>query len=228
MLSDESESVEWRGLEWRVRLLPAEDEAASLSSLSKERFGERVTGRRGRGGEEGRNDERRGWPVVPGGGRGAAAGGNGDAARDEGSGTVVGSISRGASAGVLVSSEPSLRVTFFFFPPFFAGVLLGEGGVTVGSDGGEGGGTSLTVGRPTCGPRRLRIDEKCSQSWYLYQLIMTGIRILYKVCSRDVYRVPLALLFLLFRIGKGRSALSGALATDTLPPAASRFTVILA
>lgn len=31
----------------------------------------------------------------------------------------------------------------------------------------ESAGSSQTFGRPVCGPRKLRIDEKCSQSWYL-------------------------------------------------------------
>ena len=29
-------------------------------------------------------------------------------------------------------------------------------------------GSSQTFGRPVCGPLKLRIDEKCSQSWYLH------------------------------------------------------------
>ena len=43
------------------------------------------------------------------------------------------------------------RGTFFFG---VAGVV-GSGSARI----------SCTMGRPECGPRRLRMDEKCSQSW---------------------------------------------------------------
>jgi len=41
-------------------------------------------------------------------------------------------------------------------------------GLGVGGEGGagsDGGGRSLTLGRPTWGPLRFRMEEKCSQSW---------------------------------------------------------------
>jgi hypothetical protein len=50
-------------------------------------------------------------------------------------------------------AAPNFSVTFFF-------PLGGAASTTTG------GGVSLTCGKPTCGPRKFRMDEKCSQSWY--------------------------------------------------------------
>ena len=56
---------------------------------------------------------------------------------------------------LLVSSAGGLSLSVTFFFPL-------DGGASTTA----GGGVSLTWGKPACGPRRLRIEEKCSQSWY--------------------------------------------------------------
>lgn len=51
------------------------------------------------------------------------------------------------------------------------GFARDEGGFFFTGDGvitSESAGSSQTFGRPVCGPFKLRIDEKCSQSWYLH------------------------------------------------------------
>jgi hypothetical protein len=48
---------------------------------------------------------------------------------------------------------------------------VGEGGA--GKDD-EATGASRTSRKPLCGPRRLRINEKCSQSWYLMRVACAG------------------------------------------------------
>jgi len=95
----------------------------------------------------------------------------GDGERDIGRGICVG-------VGTMVSSIftfmlanwpflERLRVTLDSGFP----LARDEGGFFLTGDGttaSESTGSSQTFGRPVCGPLKLRIDEKCSQSWYLH------------------------------------------------------------
>lgn len=85
--------------------------------------------------------------------------GKGDADLEFGRGTVVGSTSS------------AFRVTFDFFSvSFIAETFFAAGAGEFEPD--DGGGVSCTQGKPTCGPRRFRIEEKCSQSWYLWKCLV--------------------------------------------------------
>jgi hypothetical protein len=57
------------------------------------------------------------------------------------------------------SAFPNFSVTFFFFVTSTCCTCAGGGGV------------SCTCGKPACGPRKLRIEEKCSQSWYATYMV---------------------------------------------------------
>lgn len=105
--------------------------------------------------------------VGAGDGTGDAREGNGETERDTGRGICDGVCGSDASAWASAATLPfaldsgfvlDSSFVFTFDTGFFTGT--GEGGVDA-----AGAGVSMTLGRPECGPRRFRIDEKCSQSW---------------------------------------------------------------
>lgn len=101
-----------------------------------------------------------------------------DAPEDRGDGER--DIGRGISVGVgtVLSSVFTLVLTNWPFLERLR-VTLDSGFALARDEGGffftggtitasESAGNSRTFGRPVCGPLKLRIDEKCSQSWYLH------------------------------------------------------------
>ena len=115
----------------------------------------------------GKNDSLRGCgpgvPAFP-----VDVDGNGDADLESGRGMVEGSTS---SASTLTEVEPVLTLALDFFPASLAAETFFAAGAGEfeldDDDGGGGGGVSCTQGKPICGPRKFRMEEKCSQSWYL-------------------------------------------------------------
>ena len=100
----------------------------------------------------------------------SSAGGDGE--RDMGKGTCEGVRGSGAASWICVARlrtrfDSGLRFTLGLptsrtdAPGLFLIGDMGDGGESLSS----GAGDSTTFGSPACGPRRLRMDEKCSQSW---------------------------------------------------------------
>src|SRR6266545_4264435 len=74
----------------------------------------------------------------------------------------------------MVAVSPGLFVFVFAFSfsVFFRSFVLSfSASFAVNSDSpaAPGGCVSRILGKPVCGPRRFRMEEKCSQSWYLQQ-----------------------------------------------------------
>ena len=95
----------------------------------------------------------------------------GDTDREEGSGTCDG-VKRAVACEIVLDGLSEERLTFAFvalFATTLDGGFLRTGDEDSTGDGGSSSsaGASCTLGSPACGPFRLRIDEKCSQSWYL-------------------------------------------------------------
>lgn len=105
---------------------------------------------------------------------GDAREGNGETERDTGRGICDGVCGSDAFARESAATLPFAFESGFPFT-FDSGFFLGSAG-----DGGLDSswtGVSTTLGKPVCGPRELRIDEKCSQSWYLRACQVTVPRI---------------------------------------------------
>lgn len=109
------------------------------------------------------------------------ASGSGDTDRETGSGTwdgvrgIVGPRAAAAAAADGDGFSVDARLIFTFEPVFAttfdAGFFLaGDTGTETGepsSSSSSSTGVSWTLGSPACGPLKFRMDEKCSQSWYL-------------------------------------------------------------
>lgn len=94
----------------------------------------------------------------------------GDGERDMGRGICVGVGTMVSSIFAFVLANwPFLERLSVTLDSGFA-LARDEDGFFFAGDGtiaSESAGSSHTFGSPVCGPLKLRIDEKCSQSWYL-------------------------------------------------------------
>jgi hypothetical protein len=91
---------------------------------------------------------------------------SGDDERNAGGGTCAGVPGTGTVAHV-ARADAGLALGLSL------GLMRRVGEAGAGKDD-EATGASCTSGKPVCGPRRLRIDEKCSQSWYLMRVTCAG------------------------------------------------------
>lgn len=105
--------------------------------------------------------------IGAGDGTGDAREGNGETERDTGRGICDGVCGSDASAWASEATLPfALNSGFVFDVGFVFAFDIGFFASTgEGDPDASGAGVSTTFGRPVCGPRKLRIDEKCSQSW---------------------------------------------------------------